>query len=365
MIVRKIRLRNFRNYEDTEVLLHPGMNLLTGENAQGKTNLLESLVFLSLTRSHRTRNDRLLIRNGCQFAQIECDFEDESEKSIGVIIHQEGKTLLFKKQPVKKSSEFIGMLNVILFSPDDMGIFTDAPRERRRILNQEITKISPSYLHALSLYQGLLKERNAMLKTEDPDIRYLDVLEEQMIRCSADIIRERRSFVASMNQYMPDIYRKISGSENVSGIHYISVADEEDDIEEALRLMYMNSRLHDLENGVTGSGVHREDIEFILDDSNVVFRASQGQKRITLLAFKLALMNFAKERSGRVPVLLLDDVLSELDRTRQERLIRMIMNSCQCVITAVEYPSFLKGSGVKEFRIRDGKVTEYAEGGQI
>ncbi len=365
MIVKNLRLRNFRNYEKTELVLNPGMNLITGENAQGKTNLLESLVVLSLTRSHRISSDKQMIRHEAEFAEIGCIFEDGTDKRIDVIIHPEGKTLLVKKQPVKKSSEFIGLLNVILFSPDDMGIFTDAPRERRKMLNQEITKVSPGYLSALSGYQNLLKNRNILLKQEHPDIRYLDVLDEQMIGLSVKIIQERRRFVSYINSRMPEYYRNISGSDLTGVIRYLSIADESDDIEGQLRDLYMNMRQRDLEYHVTGNGVHREDIEFDLDGMNVTLAASQGQKRMILLSFKLALMNFAEELSGKTPVLLLDDVLSELDLIRQQRLIQMIQNRCQCIITATEYPSFLKQHEITEFCIENGTIVNKTEGGLL
>ncbi len=362
MIIKKLLLRNFRNYEKEEISFFPGMNIVTGPNAQGKTNLLESLYILSMTRSYRVRSDDSLIRNGEQYAQIGCIYDDEIEKRIDIVIRKEGKTLLVRKQPVKKSSEFIGLLNVILFSPDDMGIFADAPRERRKILNQEITKVSPVFLNALSGYQALLKERNALLKTEDPDIRYLDVLDDQMIAYSAVIIRERRKFIGYMNEFMPDIYRRLADADQTAGLRYLSVVDaEEEDIEGALGDLYMNYRLRDLENKVTGTGVHREDIEFTLDDVNVLHKASQGQKRMSLLSFKLALLRFAEETSGKKPVLLLDDVLSELDRNRQQKLIGMVGQSCQCIITATEYPSFLKDSGISEVRIENGRVVREEE----
>ena len=158
MQIRTLQLRNYRNYERAVIRFAPGMNILTGLNAQGKTNLLESLVYLSLTRSHRLNDDQQLIRSGCEAARISCAYEDGIERKIEAVIHKGGKTLLVNGQPVHRSSEFIGLLNVVLFAPDDLGLFTDAPRERRRLMNQEIAKISPAYLKAVSRYQNLLRE---------------------------------------------------------------------------------------------------------------------------------------------------------------------------------------------------------------
>ena len=163
MIIETLRLRNFRNYENLSVSFDPKLNVITGKNAQGKTNLLESIVYLSLTRSHRILNEKKLIRENMPFAEIRCTFSDKDErKELGAVIHPQGKTLIVNRYPVKKSSDFIGLLNVVIFSPDDLYLFNDMPRERRKVMNQEITKISPKYLLSLNRYQNFLKERNSL-----------------------------------------------------------------------------------------------------------------------------------------------------------------------------------------------------------
>ncbi len=362
MIVRQLNLRNYRNYENAQVVLDPGMNLITGNNAQGKTNLLESLVYLSLTRSHRINSDRQLIREGCEFADISCVIDDGEKKKIGAVIHSAGKTLTVNKIPVKRSSEFVGVLNTVLFSPDDLGIYTDAPRERRRIMNQEITKISPKQLYALNRYANLLKQKNTLLKMYDPDLSYMDILDEQMAHEEIDIIRARRKFIEGISGHMDSIYRSLSDEDVSAGVEYECCIGNAENIEEELTELYRNTRQKDLENHVSSSGIHREDMIFTLNGRNVLLTASQGQKRMVMLAFKLSILEFIHDISGKKAVLLLDDVLSELDRYRQRKLIDMIGNSYQCVITCTDIPDFLKKENPCEFHVENGKINRMTGG---
>ena len=263
MKIQRLKLRNFRNYANISVELHPGLNLITGDNGQGKTNLLESLVYLSLTRSHRILDDKYLIREDCSFADIQCLFTDERQKEIEAVIHDRGKTLMVNKQSVSKSSEFIGLLNVVLFAPDDLRMFNDQPKERRRLLNQEITKISPKYLMALNRYQNLLKERNVLLKEKYIDERLLDILDEQMIIEEEVIIHHRLEFVSYIARYLPVIYRRLSDSDTPVHLSYKTCIDlNEESMNLALRNMYRQAREKDKEYHMTTCGIHRDDIIF-------------------------------------------------------------------------------------------------------
>ena len=359
MIVTSLRVRNFRNYQNAEIRLNPEINLISGPNAQGKTNLLESLVYLSLTRSFRTMNDSLLIRNGCDFAGISCTVKDERETRLDAVIHSSGKTLSVNRVPVKKTSEFAGILNTVLFSPDDLGIFLDAPRDRRRLLDQEITKVSSGCLFALKSYRNLLRDRNSLLKQFHPDESYLEVLEERMAKEAVTVIKERRKFTASINRNLTGFYQKLAKDPLDAALIYHSCMNDDvsdDQLEEALKKMYADSRAKDMEFKSTGNGIHREDISFSLNGENVINSASQGQKRMILLAFKLSIMKYIEETKHTRAVLLLDDVLSELDRERQKTLMALIQKPYQCVITGTEFPDFLKQGNFTEFRIEHGTI---------
>ncbi len=359
MIVTELQIRNFRNYPQAKLTLSPGINLISGDNAQGKTNLLESLVYLSLTRSWRTNEDRLLIRNGCEFANLSCMVQNRRQIRLDAVIHSSGKTLSVNRSPVKKTSEFVGLLNTVLFSPDDLGIFLDAPRDRRRLLDQEITKVSPGYLYALRNYRSLLKDRNSLLKQIHPDEKYLDVLDQRMVQESMAIIQERNRFFQIINSHLPKFYQTISGSETEAEIRYLSCVRTAS--EEALEKLYQDSRQKDLEFHSTSCGVHREDIVFILNGQNVTSTASQGQKRMILLGFKLAILKYIETISSEKAVLLLDDVLSELDRERQKKLMDLIEQPYQCVITGTEFPAFLRSGNPREFYINNGTI----QGGSV
>ena len=355
MIIRNLRLRNFRNYASLDLDLDPGLNWITGQNAQGKTNLLESMVCLSLTRSFRVNDDRKMIRSGCEFADLSCAVESSKEIHLREVIHSGGKTLFINRQAVTKTSEFIGILNTVLFSPDDLGIFLDAPMARRKLLDQEITKVSSGYLYALKHYRSLLKDRNALLKQVSPDRSYLDVLDSQMIHESEVIIQERREFLKRINERIQKIYQKLSLSSSELIIQYQCCIKDED-CASALGRMFETNRERDLEFRMTGAGIHREDILFTLDGENVIYGASQGQKRMILLAMKLAFIPYIEETAGQRPVLLLDDVLSELDEQRQKTLLELIGRGGQCVITGTGIPDSVKREGFREIRIDQGRL---------
>lgn len=357
MIVKKIQLINFRNYKKEEISFDPGINVITGLNAQGKTNLLESLIYLSLTRSYRIHEDRELIKHDEEYAKISCIYEDDREKRIEAIIHPNGKTLLINKIPIKKSSEFIGQLNTVLFSPDDLSIFRDSPRIRRRLVDQEITKLSPTYLGALTRYQNLLKNRNSILKEFHPDENYLNILDNQMVKEQIIIIKERKEFIDFINQNINHIFQKLSGDTNDIHIDYLSCI-ETNDIENNLSKMYELSRRKDLENHVTNTGIHREDILFCINDKDLNYVASQGQKRMVMLAFKISLLSYIEEKIHKKPILLLDDVLSELDEQKQERLLDMVKSPYQCLITSTSIPNSLKRYLEYEYVVQDGRVVK-------
>ena len=357
MIIETLKLRNFRNYENLEIAFDPKLNVISGRNAQGKTNLLESIVYLSLTRSHRILNEKKLIREDMPFAEIRCTFRNgEESRELGAVIHPHGKTLLVNRYPVKKSSDFIGLLNVVIFSPDDLYLFNDMPKERRKVMNQEITKISSKYLLALNRYQNFLRERNSLLKNHSVDETYLDILDEQMAKEQLLIIEMRRSFIQRINHQITDLYHELSEDDINVNIRYKCCIDEEECTLETLQNMYRTCRSRDLENHASTSGIHREDMIFRIDEKDLTQTASQGQKRMVMLAFKMALLKYIRSETGKSPVLLLDDVLSELDMSRQKKLLEMVNDTYQCVITATEIPEHMKNVHYKEFYIHQGRL---------
>lgn len=338
MIIKEVKLRNFRNYDSCTVQFDKDCNILLGQNAQGKTNILESLVFLSTTRSHRLQYDQQMIQDGKELCNIECTFLDERERKIGAVIYSKGKTLLINQQPVSKSSDFIGKLNVLLFSPSDLEIFDDSPKERRRLIDIEIGKVSSTYMFHLSRYLKLLKERNSMLKMNRFDDSYMIVLENQMIESQIEILLERKKFIDSCNEYLSDKYEKLSDQRCDLKMIYLSCVQINDKelMHQEFKKLYEKNREKDIQFKVTSNGIHRDDCFFEMDGKRVELFCSQGQKRMVVLALKFSLVEYIKNQLHKTPVLLLDDVLSELDHRRRHNLLKCLDGDIQTIVTTTE-----------------------------
>ena len=360
MILKKLKLRNFRNIEHCEIQLDPGINVFLGNNGQGKTNCIESVMFSSTTRSFRVLNDNAMIKYDCPFASIECTVEDEGKKFIlSSVIHSKGKSLFISSKQVPKASEFVGKLNAILFSPNDLEMFNISPKERRKLMDIEIGKISVKYNAALLKYQKCLKERNHALKM-DCDVLLLKSLESQMIEAQVQILESRMIFVEFLNRYLSNKMKQLCDEELHLGVKLKSWVDLSDKskLKEKLTERYEETRERDLLLKVTGNGVHRDDIEFTMRGIPLNEIASQGQKRMVLLSIKLCLIDFVKLAKKTCPVLILDDVLSELDQNNRVRLFKVLDKSVQTLITTTDLDE-LKESLVKSpkiFRVDNGMI---------
>ncbi|MBE6124937.1 MAG: DNA replication/repair protein RecF [Erysipelotrichaceae bacterium] len=339
MYVSSIRLRNYRNYENQIINFDKGMNIVIGNNGEGKTNLLESIYLLSTTRSHRIDDNKELIRFDCEFGSVEGNviFNNQSSK-ISVVVHKKGKTLMINNNPVRKNSEFIGKLNAVLFAPDDMNLFDDSPKIRRRLFDIEIGKLYSVYMYSLSNYLKYLKERNNYLKG-NVDRLMLETLTEIMYEPQIQIIKERNNFINRVNRYLSIYYSQISGEEHDLKIEYRSVITEKENEEvmkQQLTRLYENIRERDIYLKQTNTGIHREDYVFYLDGRNVSMYCSQGQKRTVILALKMAVVQIIYDIRKEYPVLLLDDLFSELDSNRRYNVLKMLPSSIQTIITTTD-----------------------------
>lgn len=340
MILKGLHLRFFRNYDEQTIYFQPGINLLIGENGQGKTNIIEAVYFLSTARSHRNVEDVEMIETDQPFASIDGVVQYENEKKrVSGLIHRKGKALCIQNEAIKKVSDFIGVMNAVLFSPTDMGMFEAAPRTRRRILDMELGKMSSLYINELSTYNKLLKERNALLKVDQPDALLLESLTERMIMPQVHILKKRHFFVERLNEMITTCYQKMTVSQDRIRIAYESMIpyDADDDVmkknmqEKYQALMQRDMLLHQ-----TSIGIQREDLLFFINEHPVTSYASQGQKRMMIISLKLALLKLIKEYTGEYPILLLDDVFSELDMNKKNNLLQMIPKQVQTIITATE-----------------------------
>lgn len=368
MKLTELNLHHFRNYNEAQVEFSPQINVLIGENAQGKTNLLESIYVLAMTRSHRTNNDRELIEFGKDAAQIRGTVQRElGSLKLELDIGKHGKKAKANHLEKARLSEYLGQLNVILFAPEDLALVKGAPTVRRRFIDMEFGQVSPKYLHDLTQYRDILKQRNRYLKQlqshEAQDQLYLEVLSEQLAAVGGAIISQRVKFLSELEGYAQELHQSITqGRENLTFEYSSAVKDAstltEVELSEALMDLYRQNQSKEIFQGTTLYGPHRDDVRFLINHKNVQTYGSQGQQRTTALSVKLAEIDLMKNQTGEYPILLLDDVLSELDGARQTHLLKTIQDKVQTFLTTPGLSDVARNL-IKEpriFHIRDGQI---------
>lgn len=368
MYLENIELKNFRNYEIVELSFSPSINVLIGENAQGKTNLIESIYFLAMSRSHRTSKDREMLMWDSDFSKVNGLLKKKSHSvPLEIVLSKRGKQAKLNHLEQKKLSEYIGQLNVILFAPEDLSLVKGSPSVRRKFIDMELGQMNKIYLHHLAQYQRILKQRNQFLKqakyNTNYDQVYLDVLTEQLAAEGAEVLFSRFRFVKQLNKWAQDVQADISNDKEILTIRYktsSSATDEMslEDIFEGLKEDYASSKSQEIDQGTTTVGPHRDDLVFYVNDRNVQTYGSQGQQRTTALSLKLAEIELMHEITGEYPILLLDDVLSELDDSRQTHLLNSIQNKVQTFITTTSL------DGV-QMELLDDPLIFYVDNGEI
>lgn len=368
MFVKNVSLQHYRNYEALQLEAFGDVNLIIGRNAQGKTNLMEALFVLALTKSHRTSKDQELIA----FEQPSAHISAEVEKKYGAVrlelsLSQQGKKAKINGLEQRKLSDFIGTLNVVMFAPEDLEIVKGTPGVRRRFLDMEIGQVAPSYLFHLQQYQKVLVQRNNLLKQlwgkDAAQQAMLDIWDTQLVEHGVKIVKKRKQFIKKLQKWAETIHQGITNGLEELSLHYLpSFADSEEEDEAVLfdRFMIKLSQMKEQEirRGMTLAGPHRDDLAFYINGKEVQTYGSQGQQRTTALSLKLAEIELIQEEIGEYPVLLLDDVLSELDPYRQTQLIETFQSKVQTFITATGIESLntdkLKGASI--FHVHDGQV---------
>ena len=360
MIIKSIELKNFRNYEELNLNLDGGTNILYGDNAQGKTNILESIYVSGTTKSHKGSRDKEMIRFGENEAHIRTMVE-KNQMSYQIDMHlkkNRSKGIAINGVPIRKASELFGVLNMVFFSPEDLNIIKNGPSERRRFLDSEICQLDKIYLSDLTKYNKVLNQRNKLLKDMvfHPDLENtLSVWDMQLISYGRRIISRRRRFVEELNEIVRGIHESISGGREQLTLTY------EPDIEEAFFEDELN-RAKDRKYCSTSVGPHRDDISFFIGDIDIRKFGSQGQQRTSALSLKLSEIELVKRCIHDTPVLLLDDVLSELDSNRQNYLLNSI-HDIQTVITCTGLDEFVRNRFQidKIFEVISGTVSEKNE----
>lgn len=371
MYLENIKVKQFRNYTELDVALSKGINVFIGENAQGKTNLLEAVYVLGMAKSHRTSHDKELIQWGRNYAKIEGKVNKKSGTiPLELTISKKGKKAKANHIERKKLSQYVGLCNVVMFTPDDLQLVKGSPSLRRRFIDMEIGQIQPVYLHRLSQYQKVLEQRNALLKTADGSDRsvqsMLDILTAQMIELAADLVHRRLRFIRLLRDWAADIHQSITdGRERLSMDYRSSVGDVSEDMElsrikEVYEKAFADVRKKEMERGLTLIGPHRDDLDLAVNDKNVQTYGSQGQQRTTALSLKLAEIELIADEVGEYPLLLLDDVLSELDDVRQTHLLSTFKERVQTIVTTTSVAG-IDHEMIREarsYRVKNGEIVE-------
>ncbi|MDY6094559.1 MAG: DNA replication and repair protein RecF [Candidatus Enteromonas sp.] len=335
MILTRLRLKDFRCYSDLDLCFEPGVNAILGPNGSGKTNIAEAIQFLSFARSFRTAEEAPLIKEGRKVAVIEASLKEGAlSRTIRIELSKEGKRVLANGKPLRKFSELTHLVNVVLFSPSDVTLFTGSPADRRSFLNASLSKQSVDYFRLISRYSALLKERNALLKAPKVENELLDILTKQMLEVQEPIVRYRAFYVASLNKVLPELLRRLRGEEVEAALVYRPFLPLEDFFLRGKEL-YDSTREGDILHRSTSAGVHREDFSLRLSGKDISLYGSQGENRLAALALKLSPYYLIEDESKK-PMVVLDDVTSELDEGRTANLISLLRDFAQTFLTTTD-----------------------------
>lgn len=363
MKINRINLVNFRNYSKISLKFKKDLTIITGKNAQGKTNLLESIYILALSKSYKMQQENNLIKFGAEKFIIEGEIkQNKLTKDLKVTNEKKSKKVFVNNNEIRKISNYIGNFNVILSSPEDINIIKGSPNERRNLLNSEISQISSKYLKNINEYNKILKTRNDYLKQlsvkDIADYRYLEVLTKNMILREKIIYEERKKFIDKINDNIADIFENITDMPGLKVFYETSLNYEVDD--EKIFEFYLLNKEKEIYQGMTLYGPHRDDLKFYLGEEDIKLFGSQGQQKLVMIAFKLAEIEIFKDLTSFNPVILFDDVFSELDVYKKNKLIKYIPDDMQVIITSNDTrgikKSLLDRSTI--YNIENGKIEE-------
>lgn len=357
MILRELFLKDFRNYEELLLTdIHPRLNLIIGDNAQGKTNLVEAIYFLSCGRSFRQATEERLIRENAQAAQLRAVYETASGrgKLEAALFNGKNRSVRLNGVPVRRMSEVIGRLNTVVFAPEDMRTVKESPTLRRRLMDIEISKLFPSYYVALQRYSAALKEKNRLLKDNEPDFSLIDVYNIQLAEQGAAIIQKREEFLKCISKHAKDAHAFLTDGKEELLVKYRPSAE----LFETRRSLYERISINfkrECEQRIALIGPHREDFDIVINGRDAKLMGSQGQQRTAMISIKLACAQAADDFCFERPVLLLDDVFSELDNNRADRLMHL-SEKFQVFITSTALTGKYAPQNAKIIKVSSGQI---------
>lgn len=353
MWIKKIKIKNFRNYESEEINLEKNINIFYGQNAQGKTNIIESIFLCSLGKSFRTKKDKEMIKLNEQNAVVEVEYEKSDRDGKIKIEIGNKKNIYLNGIKIKKLSELLGNLNIVIFTPDDINILKGGPQNRRRFLDIMISQLRPNYMHILNLYIKTMEQRNNYLrqiKEEHKDENLLEIWDEKLAEYAIKIYEYRKEFIEKIIKKLDIIHKNITNGEEQIELEYVTECDSK---EKYLKLLKERRKL-DIIKGFTTKGVHRDDFMIYINKKDIKIFGSQGQNRTAMLSLKLAELQVIYDEIGEYPILLLDDFMSELDKTRRKNFLENIEGT-QVIITGTEKLD-IENLEYLEYNVSDGKV---------
>ena len=359
MKIKNLYLKNFRNYAEETFSFDAGLNVLYGRNAQGKTNCAEAVFYLCTGTSPRARKDKQLIRAGESAAFIRADAEIRfGTVRIEADIYENKREIRVNGMKISRNADLLGNINGVFFSPSELRLVQDGPDERRRFLNVSISQLSKSYYTALIRYNKILEQRNALLKNRDLSVVFetLPVWDAQLCRYAAEIAEKRQEFIRELSPLAAERHAYLTdGAEKLEIYSEKKYPATKEEIEKKLNEEFAENYERDVRLGFTASGPHRDDLKILIGGEEARVYGSQGQARTAALAVKLAEVEIFKEHAGEYPVLILDDVMSELDLPRRRKLLEKL-DGVQTVLTCTHTEKVLFGKTVNKIRIAGGKI---------
>lgn len=356
MQLKNLEFVNYRNLANNKLFFHDKINIFIGDNGQGKTNLLEAIYLTTITKSFKTNKMGELIRFESPFFYVQSKIVKNNNPYWIKISYENEKAIFVNDNNINKYREVVGLLNAILFVPEDVNLLKDSPRNRRKIFDIELSKLYPLYLQYLTCFQQVQKQRNLILKSKNIDLVMLNVLDLQLVEYGSKIFEYRKDFLGELEPIIQKYYHQLSSSNVSLKINYLSNIGDSKSYLDNLKKSYDRDQLFQQ----THIGIHRDDFTIYLNGQNAALFASQGEQRTIILALKLALVEYIKNIIGEYPILLLDDVMSELDLNRQQNLLSCLNKDLQIFITTtdLEKIDYEFQDEAKFFLVRQGIIEE-------
>lgn len=365
MIIKNLEIRHFRNYTTLNIDLNDKINIIYGQNGQGKTNLLESIYLLGFTASHRTQTIENLIQTNKEKAIVKANIQKDLPYTLEINITKNKKQVKIDNQVITKIADYIEKMNIIIFSSEDLKLIKGSPKDRRRYFNLQLSQLSTNYYQALIDYNKLLKIRNEYLKDLNQnapiDTNYFDILTDYLINKSVFIYQMRNKYVEKLNEICPNIFKKISTKKgfNIKYIPSIEINSfDKETIKNNLKQLYKDNLEKEIKQKTTLYGPHRDDFTFNIESNNLKDFGSQGQQKMAIIALKLSEIEIFKNFKQTNPIILLDDVFSDLDNSKKNNLLNHIDKDMQIIITTTNLDSIDKKllTNAKLIHIKNGKI---------